>query len=257
MKTIKLEFLERPVDAEINEKEGKFGDPRHYGPHRGVDYKAYLRDVKAIEVGLVVFSDKLNGTEQKGNYGNTVVIDHTPVAKKNQRHIYSLYAHLDKRSMSRGQEVKKGEVIGVSGNTGTTWYYKGVKRGFHLHFEIIDTGDTKKISDWSKGWPGNLDSQDRKDPMKGYLGQSKTVEYPLTEEEINKIRDSVDAVPVIDWKRGTCRVDWHVGGKKKGSTDKQNKEIDLKLTAEVVEEILRNSTPPRRKPEDLAYEIKI
>ncbi|NIQ06854.1 MAG: M23 family metallopeptidase [Candidatus Korarchaeota archaeon] len=51
-------------------------------------------------------------------YGKTIIIDYTPIAGKNVRHIYTLSAHLDKRSVSNGQKVKKGDEIGKSGNSG-------------------------------------------------------------------------------------------------------------------------------------------
>lgn len=131
-KTLKLEF-DRPVDkrVKINERDGKFGVQRPYGSHIGVDFSAYLDTVYACEGGRVVYSGTREGSERKANYGNVIVIDHDPDAGEDQRHIYSLYAHLDSISTSTGKKVEKGSAIGISGNTGTTWYYKGVKRGFH------------------------------------------------------------------------------------------------------------------------------
>ena len=112
----------------------------------------------AVEGGRVVYSDNRAGSENKANYGNVVVIDHAPEAGKDQRHIYSLYAHLDGVLTSRGETVEKGSTIGISGNTGTRQYYEGERkgipkakqRGFHLHFEIIDS---LKGFDFNGGWP--------------------------------------------------------------------------------------------------------
>jgi murein DD-endopeptidase MepM/ murein hydrolase activator NlpD len=260
-RTIKLEFV-RPVDAEINPRGGKYGAPRHYGPHKGVDFLAYLSTVEASEDGVVVFSDFIKRKPgRKGSYGETIVIDHTPEARENQRHLYSLYAHLEERSVHAGRKVNERDKIGISGNTGTSqWYfwkehgyYKDKKRrGFHLHFEIIDS-PKELVWDGSERHPLEL----RKNPM-DYIGPTITIEYPLSEEEMKKIQSSVDPRPVIDRERGTCRVDWYVGGRKLGSTDKKNKEIDLKLTPEEVEEILRNpARPPKTEPKKLVYEIKI
>ena len=60
-------------------------------------------------------------TEQ---YGNFVVIAH-------ENEEFSLYAHFDKGSIivCEGQDVKKGQVLGLSGNTG--WSIKP-----HLHFQV-------------------------------------------------------------------------------------------------------------------------
>jgi murein DD-endopeptidase MepM/ murein hydrolase activator NlpD len=49
----------------------------------------------------------------------------------------SLYAHLSKYNVRRGQKVKRGDIIGYVGNTGRSM-------GPHLHYEILK--DKKKIN---------------------------------------------------------------------------------------------------------------
>lgn len=244
-RTITLEFV-RPVDDAIPiiPDGGEYGASRPYGSHIGVDFSARLENVRAVESGKVVYTDMRGGSESRANYGNVIVIDHTPEAGKDQRHIYSLYAHLDSISASRGEKVEKGNTVGISGNTGTRQYYEGVRkgiikekqRGFHLHFEIIDS---QKGFDFSGGWPGDLRPGDRKDPMK-YIGHTETIEYDFTEEEIGKIRDSLDIEPVIDFERGICRFDLYLDGRKAGFFDKQNKEVRASLTPEELNRILGN-----------------
>lgn len=244
--TIKLVFT-RPVDkkVEINEKYGKFGAERPYGSHIGVDFLAKRDTVYACEGGRVVYSDNRAGSENKANYGNVVIIDHTPGAGEDQRHIYSLYAHLDSISTSTGEEVEKGSAIGISGNTGTKQYYEGERkgipkarqRGYHLHFEIIDS---PKSFDFSGGWPGDLRPGDRKDPMKDYIGQKVTIEYNFTEEETGKIRDRLDIEPIIDLESGICRFDLYLGGKKVGYFDRQNREVKASFTPGELEKIMGN-----------------
>lgn len=231
--TIKLTFI-RPVDAEINLDGGKFGAQRHYGTHIGVDFSARLKTVRACEDGRVVYSGTRAGSESKANYGNTIIIDHTPDAKQDERHIYSLYAHLDNISTSKEKNVRKGEVLGTSGNTGTTWQYKKVDRGFHLHFEVIDS---PKSFNFNGGWPGDLRPEDRKDPMK-YIDNSKIIEYGLSEKEISKISDSIDIEPVIDYERGIYRFDLYLAGKKVGFFNEKNKEITVDLSPKELKWIL-------------------
>ncbi len=62
-------------------------------------------------------------------YGNHVIIDHGYGYK-------TLYAHMKKYIVQKGQKVKRGEVIGYVGNTGTSV-------APHLHYEVIK--DSKKI----------------------------------------------------------------------------------------------------------------
>ena len=63
-------------------------------------------------------------------YGNHVIIDHGYGYK-------TLYAHMQKYSVKKGQKVKRGEVIGYVGSTGTSV-------APHLHYEVHKDG--KKIN---------------------------------------------------------------------------------------------------------------
>ena len=66
----------------------------------------------------------------RGGYGKHVVIDHGFGYE-------TLYAHMTKINIKRGQKVKRGDVIGLVGNTGTS-------SAPHLHYEVIKDG--KKIN---------------------------------------------------------------------------------------------------------------
>lgn len=63
-------------------------------------------------------------------YGNHVIIDHGFGYK-------TLYAHMSKYIVKKGQKVKRGDVIGFVGNTGTSV-------APHLHYEVHKNG--KKIN---------------------------------------------------------------------------------------------------------------
>lgn len=87
--------------------------------HDGVDISAPIgSDVFATGNGIV----KNTYTSDIG-YGNRIVINH------GNGHT-TVYAHLDKILVSRGDYVEKGDIIGTIGNTGRS-------TGPHLHYEIL------------------------------------------------------------------------------------------------------------------------
>ncbi|HZP36242.1 MAG TPA: M23 family metallopeptidase [Methylomirabilota bacterium] len=85
--------------------------------HRGLDISAPRgTPVRAPASGVVVFA----GTN--GEYGNAVILDHG-------RDLRSLYGHLQELKVKPGEQVQRGDVIALTGNTGRT-------SGPHLHYEI-------------------------------------------------------------------------------------------------------------------------
>lgn len=87
------------------------------GHHTGVDLAVPVgTTVRSVGSGTVVFS----GTS--GSYGEAITI-------RMDDGKYTLYAHLSKRQVGKGDRVKAGTVIGKSGNTGRS-------TGPHLHFEV-------------------------------------------------------------------------------------------------------------------------
>lgn len=89
--------------------------------HQGVDLPARTgTPVKAALDGEVTF------VGNSGNYGLLIKIQHAG-------NLESLYAHLSRASVSVGDTVRSGEVIGSSGRSGNA-------RGPHLHFEVRSNG---------------------------------------------------------------------------------------------------------------------
>lgn len=91
--------------------------------HNGIDITSSDRTILAADTGKVVFAGEKNG------YGKTVIIDH-------QNGYETLYAHLSKISVSKGDIVEKGDKIGVMGSTGNS-------TGVHLHFEVHQNGNVQ------------------------------------------------------------------------------------------------------------------
>ncbi|MDD5099274.1 MAG: peptidoglycan DD-metalloendopeptidase family protein [Candidatus Colwellbacteria bacterium] len=97
--------------------------------HNGMDYGMPIGTplLAAADGRIVAVGD--NGRVQYGKY---IVIKHTD-------NFYTLYAHLSRQSVSVGQSVTKGEIIGYSGNT-------GYSTGAHLHFGVYQTMELKKFA---------------------------------------------------------------------------------------------------------------
>jgi murein DD-endopeptidase MepM/ murein hydrolase activator NlpD len=114
----------------------KSGQPN---PHRGIDFHAVVgTPVLAAADGVV--RDSVNMDAQKGcySYGQWILIDH-------QSGISTLYAHLSVRSVSPGQQVKEGQIIGYAGQS-------GYALGAHLHFTVFDERAAKVSPfSWSVG----------------------------------------------------------------------------------------------------------
>jgi murein DD-endopeptidase MepM/ murein hydrolase activator NlpD len=103
----------------------KTGKVRYHG---GTDYQySSGSPVRAIADGKVTnaVTGKKNA-QGSGTLGNQVSILHTA---GNGQTYSSVYGHLSTVSVTKGQQVKKGDVIGKSGNTGDS-------DGPHLHFEL-------------------------------------------------------------------------------------------------------------------------
>lgn len=86
--------------------------------HTGMDFTAPTgTPINATGDGKVVLIEK-----KRRGYGNSVVIEHGYGYR-------TRYAHLSKFNVRRGQNIKRGDVIGFVGNTGTS-------TGPHLHYEV-------------------------------------------------------------------------------------------------------------------------
>lgn len=101
--------------------------------HEGLDYSCDIgTPVQTTADGIVEKADWDNS-----GYGIQVIINHGYGFK-------TVYAHLSKALVSRGQVVGRGDDIGLSGNTGSA-------SGPHVHYEVIFLGNKlnpRPFSDW-------------------------------------------------------------------------------------------------------------
>ncbi|HET6245606.1 MAG: M23 family metallopeptidase [Bacteroidetes bacterium] len=90
--------------------------------HTGLDFSAPTgTEIYATGNGVIVSAD----SESRG-YGNNVVIDHGYGYQ-------TLYAHMSTFAVKPRQKVKRGDVIGYVGSTGTS-------TAPHVHYEVIKNG---------------------------------------------------------------------------------------------------------------------
>lgn len=95
--------------------------------HSGIDFGArYDTDIIATGMGVVTFAGRDRA------YGNYVEVAHG-------QGLTTLYAHAGSISVSPGDVVEKGQVIGKVGDTGRT-------TGPHVHYEVMQDG--KRLNPW-------------------------------------------------------------------------------------------------------------
>jgi len=94
--------------------------------HNGVDFRAAIgTPVKAAMSGVVSGVGNTDLISGCYSYGKWVMVDHP-------NGLSTLYAHFSLPSVTKGQSVSTGQIIGYSGNTGYT-------TGPHLHFGVYAT----------------------------------------------------------------------------------------------------------------------
>lgn len=112
-----------PVNGQIVSRFGDRSDPLsgEGGFHAGVDLTATMgTPVYAAADGIVA------AAQFSGRYGRLILIEHG-------HGMTTLYAHLSKFEIVPGEEVRRGQLIGMSGASGRV-------SGPHLHFEVRQGG---------------------------------------------------------------------------------------------------------------------
>jgi murein DD-endopeptidase MepM/ murein hydrolase activator NlpD len=110
-------------------------DYLYYDGHNGWDLALWYEPVLSAAPGTVVIA---GADPYNPGFGKTITVDHG-------NGFTTRYAHLSQVLVTPGQTVKRGQQIGVSGNTGNS-------TGPHLHFGLYITNPWTPIDPW--GWTG-------------------------------------------------------------------------------------------------------
>lgn len=109
--------------------------------HNGIDFRARTpQKVKAVLGGVVTGTGNTDAIKGCYSWGKWVLVDH-------KNGLSTIYAHMSLIKVTKGQEIKTGDVVGYSGNT-------GYSTGSHLHLTVYATqgvrivrlGDVKTIT---------------------------------------------------------------------------------------------------------------
>lgn len=111
------------------------------GSHSGVDFRASIgTPVKAVADGIVLGTGDTDKTCPYTSFGKFIFIKH-------YNGLSTAYGHLSLIKVSEGEKVKRGEIIGYSGNT-------GYSTGPHLHLTVYAAQAAKMETRQSKTCEG-------------------------------------------------------------------------------------------------------
>lgn len=113
--------------------------------HEAIDLRtnqggSIVKPVYAAEDGTVEETQTWDGHTRTGmqSYGTMVRIRHADYGGVT---LQTRYAHLSRLCVAKGQQVKEGQLIGYTGDTGNV-------NGAHLHFEVILSGTRRNPLVW-------------------------------------------------------------------------------------------------------------
>ncbi len=112
--------------------------------HEGIDLipTGSVWEILCPENGVVV-RDVDDATLGK-NYGKNVTVWHPTIRKATQ------YCHLNSNNVKMGDRLKRGDILGVMGNTGNT-------SGAHLHLNLFNVDDNGVRLNRDNGYFGGID----------------------------------------------------------------------------------------------------
>jgi murein DD-endopeptidase MepM/ murein hydrolase activator NlpD len=125
------------------------GTPRM---HNGQDFEVpYGTQVYATGDGTITESGY-----NSGGFGNCIVIDHG-------YGFQTVYGHLSDIRVAKGQNVKRGDLIGISGSS-------GLSNGPHLHYQVEQFGSHKNPINF---FNNDVSAEEYNDMIQAFESKSK------------------------------------------------------------------------------------
>lgn len=135
-----------------------------YDGHNGYDFDVSYQPIYAAAPGRVIYAHMEYPTMPDHGYGNMIMIRH-------RGGYVTLYGHLKRFLVKKGQRVRRGQQIAVSGNTGRS-------TGPHLHFSVFHNCTPTDPYGWVGGGP---------DPLIAYRGESSVNLWQRAPELVNPL----------------------------------------------------------------------
>jgi Membrane proteins related to metalloendopeptidases len=160
-------------------------DYLYYDGHDGYDYGLTYEPVAAAAGGVVILSGWVVPSCHSCSSGLTIEISHG-------NGLLSYYGHLSHLYVAVGQQVRRGQVIGQSGSTGTA-------TGPHLHFGVYYTNGGGPVDPY--GWSGSYPDPYPKDLGDLWLGGSpRYASIPMPKVTINAVSTPRDPTAIdVSW----------------------------------------------------------
>src|SRR5713226_6460561 len=157
-------------------------DYLYYSGHDGYDYGLYYEPVAAAAPGRVILAGWVVPGCQTCLSGQTVEINHG-------NGLMTFYGHMSHIWVAKGQYVYRGQIIGVSGMTGTA-------TGPHLHFGVYRIGGGGPVDPY--GWGGSYPDPWPKDVGDLWIGGSpRFANIPMPHVTVSAV-SQLDNPAVID-----------------------------------------------------------
>ena len=162
-------------------------DYLYYDGHDGYDYGLTYEPIAAAAPGTVKMADWIDPNCFTCLSGLTVEITHG-------NGLLTFYGHMSQIFVRKGQQVRRGQVIGISGSTGTA-------TGPHLHFGVYVANSNVPTPVDPFGWSGSYPdpyAYDRGDLWLG--GSPRYADIAMPHVTVSAVADPNDSTAVdVSW----------------------------------------------------------